>query len=101
MDESGLQVSRKAVLVVLFVPSVERDGATAIDQDYWVGAALETLGEFTAAPPLSRAPVAFGAMTSGVVYWSRMSRSSFTATPRSQTSPTRIASVGLGVSAEG
>src|SRR5262249_62312092 len=45
MEESGLQVSRKAVLVVLFVPSVERDGATAIDQDYWVGAALETLGE--------------------------------------------------------
>jgi hypothetical protein len=45
MDEASLQVSRKAVLVVLFVPSVERDGATAIDQDYWVGAALETLGQ--------------------------------------------------------
>ena len=45
MEESGLQVSRKAVLVVLFVPSVERDGTTAIDQDYWVGAALETLGQ--------------------------------------------------------
>jgi hypothetical protein len=44
-EESGLQVSRKAVLVVLFVPSVERDGVTAIDQDYWVGAALETLGQ--------------------------------------------------------
>jgi hypothetical protein len=31
--------------MVLFVPSVERDGATAIDQDYWVGQALETLGQ--------------------------------------------------------
>jgi hypothetical protein len=45
MDESGLQVSRKTVLVVLFVPSVERDGSTAINQDYWVSQALETLGQ--------------------------------------------------------
>src|SRR5215471_6399613 len=45
MEESGLQVSRKAVLVVLFVPSVERDGVTAISQEVWVDAALETLGE--------------------------------------------------------
>jgi hypothetical protein len=44
VEESGLQVARKAVLVVLFVPSVERDGMTAIDQDYWVQAALETMG---------------------------------------------------------
>jgi hypothetical protein len=45
MEESGLQVSRKAVLVVLFVPSVERDGITAIDQEHWVDAALETFGQ--------------------------------------------------------
>ncbi len=45
MEESSLQVSRKAVLVVLFVPSVERDGVTAIDQDYWVDAALEAFGQ--------------------------------------------------------
>lgn len=44
MEEAGLQVSRKTVLVVLFVPSVERDGTTAIDQEYWVDAALETFG---------------------------------------------------------
>ncbi len=44
MEDSGLQVIRKTVLVVLFVPSVERDGITAIDQDYWVAAALETFG---------------------------------------------------------
>jgi hypothetical protein len=31
-------------LVVLFVPSVERDGATAINQDLWVDAALEMFG---------------------------------------------------------
>ena len=45
MEESGLQVARKAVLVVLFVPSVERDGVTAINQEFWVDAALEMLGQ--------------------------------------------------------
>lgn len=44
MEPSDLRVSRKAVLVVLFVPSVERDGITSINQDYWVEEALETLG---------------------------------------------------------
>ena len=45
MEESGMQVARKAVLVVLFVPSVERDGVTAINQEYWVDEALETFGQ--------------------------------------------------------
>ena len=36
---------RKTILVVLFIPSVERDGHTKIDQDYWVDAALEMFGE--------------------------------------------------------
>jgi hypothetical protein len=45
MEGSSLQVSRKAVLVVLFVPSVERDGVTAINQEDWVDAALETFGQ--------------------------------------------------------
>ena len=45
MEPSDLQASRKAVLVVLFVPSVERDGTTPIDQAYWVEAALETFGQ--------------------------------------------------------
>ena len=35
----------KRVLVVLFVPSVERDGRTTIDQDRWVNEALTMLGE--------------------------------------------------------
>ena len=35
---------RKRVLVVLFVPSVERDGTTAIDQPRWVDSALEMFG---------------------------------------------------------
>jgi len=35
----------KSVLIVLFVPSVERDGKTPIDQDYWVNQALETFGQ--------------------------------------------------------
>lgn len=45
MEELGLQVSRKTVLVVLFVPSVERDGVTAINQEYWVDVALVTFGQ--------------------------------------------------------
>ena len=45
MEISGFQVSRKAILVVLFVPSVERDGITSVNQDYWVAEALEILGE--------------------------------------------------------
>ncbi|MBI4403036.1 MAG: hypothetical protein HY537_02675 [Deltaproteobacteria bacterium] len=35
---------RKRVLVVLFVPSVERDGTTPIVQPHWVDAALEMFG---------------------------------------------------------
>jgi hypothetical protein len=35
---------RKRVLVVLFIPSVERDGTTTIDQRHWVDAALEMFG---------------------------------------------------------
>jgi hypothetical protein len=38
------QWGRKRVLVVLFVPSVERNGTTAIDQQRWVDAALEMFG---------------------------------------------------------
>ena len=45
METPGLQASRKAILVVLFVPSVERDGTTAIDQEYWVETALDTFGK--------------------------------------------------------
>jgi len=35
----------KRVLVVLFIPSVERDGTTAVDQDRWVNLALTLFGE--------------------------------------------------------
>ncbi len=35
----------KRVLVVLFVPSVERDGHAPVDQDRWVERALSLLGE--------------------------------------------------------
>jgi hypothetical protein len=41
---SLLNGGRKRVLVVLFVPSVERDRATPIDQARWVDAALEMFG---------------------------------------------------------
>jgi hypothetical protein len=39
-----LRGGRKRVLVVLFVPSVERDGTTPIDQQRWVDASLEMFG---------------------------------------------------------
>ncbi len=39
-----LSGGRKRVLVVLFVPSVERDGATSIDQSRWVDSSLEMFG---------------------------------------------------------
>ena len=42
---AGLVGGRKRVLVVLFVPSVERDGATSINQVRWVDAALAMFGE--------------------------------------------------------
>jgi hypothetical protein len=42
--QSLLKGGRKRVLVVLFVPSVERDGRTPIDQDRWVDAALGMFG---------------------------------------------------------
>ena len=45
MEPADLQASRKAVLVVLFVPSVERDGTTPIDQAYWVEEALNSFGQ--------------------------------------------------------
>jgi hypothetical protein len=40
-----LDGGRKRVLVVLFVPSVERDGATSIDQQRWVDSGLEMFGQ--------------------------------------------------------
>lgn len=42
--EKVLSGGRKRVLVVLFVPSVERDGATPIDQPRWVDSSLEMFG---------------------------------------------------------
>lgn len=42
--ESFAETRRKRLLLVLFVPSVERDGITQIDQEYWVEKALEMLG---------------------------------------------------------
>jgi len=38
-------IRRKRILVVLFIPSVERDGVTEIDQDRWVDEALEVFGK--------------------------------------------------------
>lgn len=40
-----LKGGRKRVLVVFFVPSVERDGTTPIDQPSWVGRSLEMFGQ--------------------------------------------------------
>lgn len=45
VNQPLLEQGRKTLLVVLFVPSVERDGITPIDQDLWVDAALEMFGQ--------------------------------------------------------
>lgn len=45
MPTKQLNARRKTVLLVLFIPSVQRDGISRIDQDYWVHAALEMLGK--------------------------------------------------------
>lgn len=42
--QRGLSSGRKRVLVVLFIPSVERDGISTIDQPFWVDAALDMFG---------------------------------------------------------
>ena len=44
MEMVGISFVRKSVLVVLFIPSVARDGATPVDQGYWVDLALEMFG---------------------------------------------------------
>jgi len=44
METVGISFVRKSVLVLLFIPSVERDGATPVDQNFWVDAALEMFG---------------------------------------------------------
>lgn len=44
MPDQPLSDRHKRVLVVVFTPSVERDGKTAIDQEFWVRDALEMLG---------------------------------------------------------
>src|SRR3972149_2909470 len=44
METVGISFVRKSVLVLLFIPSVERDGATPVDQNFWVDAALEIFG---------------------------------------------------------
>ena len=44
METVGISFVRKSVLVVLFIPSIERDGATPVDQGYWVDSALEMFG---------------------------------------------------------
>jgi len=41
---SLFEQGRKTLLVVLFIPSVERDGVTSCDQERWVDEALELFG---------------------------------------------------------
>ena len=63
METSDLQVGRKAILVVLFIPSVERDGITLIDQDYWVTEALRTFGRLYGGATAFPRAREYGAMT--------------------------------------
>jgi len=64
--ERGLSGGRKSILVVLFVPSVERDGTTFIDQTRWVDLSLEMFGRVFGVQPRIPRQRAFGATTSEV-----------------------------------
>jgi hypothetical protein len=44
LPETQLGAGRKTVLVVLFVPSVERDGHSPVDQTRWTDEALDFFG---------------------------------------------------------
>ncbi|MBI5526125.1 MAG: hypothetical protein HY897_07300 [Deltaproteobacteria bacterium] len=44
MSKTLSKAGRKRVLLVLFIPSVERDGTTSVDQDHWTDEALEFFG---------------------------------------------------------
>ena len=44
MVKSLFEQGRKTLLVVLFIPSVERDGLTPVDQEKWIDAALMLFG---------------------------------------------------------
>jgi len=55
-QRAALHEGRKSILVVLFVPSVERDGTMAVNQDHWVDAALDMFGRvFGGAPAYPKA----------------------------------------------
>lgn len=101
MDHVGLQVSRKAILVVLFVPSVERDGVTTVDQGYWVEAALDSFGELFGGPPPSRGRKACGVTMSEAASSSKTNPSLFTATRHPRRSRIRPDLANLEVSAGG
>ena len=45
MPDKLFRERHKRVLVVLFIPSVERDGRAAIDQARWLGEALQMFGQ--------------------------------------------------------
>ena len=98
MENSGLQASRKAILVVLFVPSVERDGTTSIDQVNWSSRPRHIWATFRRSHGL---PAGQRRVRDdkGDVCWSRTNPLSFTATRRPRISQTRLASVSSGVSA--
>jgi hypothetical protein len=44
IEANALAFERKSVLVVMFIPSLQRDGATRVDQDHWVEEALSMFG---------------------------------------------------------
>jgi hypothetical protein len=66
--EGALSGGRERVLVVLFVPSVERDGKTPIDQMHWLDLSLEMFGRVFGVRPHILRRRAFGAMTSEAAF---------------------------------
>jgi len=66
---------RKVTLIVLYIPSVERDGYTPVAQDAWVQKALEFFGSVFGGATASPRPRASGGTPSATTRSSTTSRS--------------------------
>lgn len=93
---AGLLPVGKRTLLVLFIPSVERDGETPIDQERWVNEALKMLGEVyggATAYPRAKGVWRDGERGGALVFDEPVVIHCYT-TPKDARSPVRLARLG-------
>ena len=86
---------KRTVLIVLFIPSVERDGTTPVEQERWVTAALEAFGTLfggATAFPKGRGVWRDSANEGKLVSTSRWCATATRAATKSRTTPSSICS---------